>query len=120
MRTRPAFHAMRVAFLALISIELLVIAGFAWCSWVWLGWSKVGPDAFPGSPDAAYLYYSSQHAALWSERLVIGTWAFAGLSLAMCSRSPSRRKEISPAIGGALIALPVFAVLTSHLLGASA
>jgi hypothetical protein len=110
---------MRKAFLALISVELLVIAGFARYSWVWLGWSKVGPNAFPGSPDAAYLYYSSQQAAMWSERLLIGTWAFAGLSLAICLRSPARRKEIVPAIAGALIALPVLAVLTSHLLGAS-
>jgi hypothetical protein len=111
---------MRKAFLALLSFEFLIIASFARCSWIWLGWSKVGPDAFPGSPDAAYLYYSSQQAAMWSERLLIGTWVFAGVSLAICLRSPSKRKEIGPAIAVAVVALPVLALLTSHLLGASA
>jgi hypothetical protein len=120
MRTRPAFPLMRRAFLALLLVELLVITGFAWRSWVWLEWSKLGPDAFPGSPDAAYLYYTCQRAALWSGRFLIGTWIFAGASLAICSTSPSRRTEISPAVGGALVALPVAALLISHLLGASA
>jgi hypothetical protein len=40
----------------------------------WFGWAAAGPKAFPGSPDAAYLYDSAKHGVFWSEGLLVGLW----------------------------------------------
>jgi hypothetical protein len=101
VRTGSGSNGVDRAFVALLVVEILVILVFAWRSWLWLGWSKIGPDAFPGSPDAAYLYYACQRGAIWSARLLVCTW-IAVVSLVAIRWKSSSDRRVGPALTSTL------------------
>jgi len=68
-----AFNRLRdIALPVFLATETLAVMLYAWQSFAWYGWKAVGPDAFPGSPDAIYNYRIAERWSGWLEGVVVG------------------------------------------------
>lgn len=96
----------------LLLAQVIGAAAFAWRYIVWSGWEQVGPDAFPGSPDAALLYENARWSYQWSAVALCMLWG-AGLIALLVSRRlklPSAQNWGSALLGRVAVAMPpVFA-----------
>jgi len=99
--------------IVLLGIEVIAVIAFAWRSWLWFGWKKVGPAAFSGSPDE-----SCRQAALSCELLLLGVWICTVGYLAVRWRMESNGQKGASPIDGVLIGLPVLAWAGFCLAGA--
>jgi hypothetical protein len=52
--------------------ELLAAAIYGWSAWVWFGWRAVGPNSFPGSPDAFFYARSALSSYLQAQGFILG------------------------------------------------
>jgi hypothetical protein len=108
---------MQAALLVLLIVEVLASAFYCLRSWVWLGWQQTGPEAFPGSPDAYYLYESAMLGASWSGGLLIGLWVgSAGAVVASQVSTPKPHPRGVRTISGAVVALPALAFVSAKVL----
>jgi hypothetical protein len=57
-----------------LAFEIFIILVFCWALWLWLDWKPVGPNAFPGSPDAGWMYGNAYAGYHWANGLLEGVW----------------------------------------------
>lgn len=110
---------MRKALRYLLILELLASAHYAWQSWLWLGWSKVGPLAYPGSPDATALYVNSLAGVKQAEGILLGLFAGSVIT-ALVVRSTSFHKTAPGLVANwlAVSSLPAIVVIGGRLFSA--
>ncbi len=75
-------------------LELLVIFVFCRALWLWLGWKLGGPNAFPGSPDARWLYSNAYSGYHWANGLPEGVW-LGGIACVIAARCVSPDQRLS-------------------------
>jgi hypothetical protein len=98
--------------------ELLVILVFCWALWLWLGWKPGGPNAFPGSPDAGWLYSNAYSGYHWANGLLEGVW-LGGLAFVVAVRrvSPDQRlSRLRNALSVAIAFTPPACLIVGHIL----
>jgi hypothetical protein len=67
-----------------VAFEAVAIALYCWFLWRWVEWKSLGPNAFPGSPDAFALYFHALSRHQWSTALLEGIW-LGGIACAVPS-----------------------------------
>lgn len=96
-----------------ISIYLvLVVVAVGWYCRAAIGWadsSLAGPNAFPGSPDWAYIYGSSLQRYFWMSGMLVGL-AIGGATLLAASRAASGTGRGQQAMAVAATVIPVLAL----------
>jgi len=107
---------MRRALILFLTVEIFVVGLYAWRAYVWYGWRQVGPDAFPGSPDAVYLYQSAERSSTWIEGLVVGILIGAvGISLSYRASSYQPGSKAEAALRAAICVVPLVALALVNL-----
>ncbi len=98
-------------------IEAIAVALYCWLLWGWMGWKAVGPNAFPGSPDAAWLYSSSLEYCRWATGFVEGVW-IGGIACVLFLRSGANQGPIRlrNAVSVTLLAVPPAFLIAGHIL----
>jgi hypothetical protein len=100
-----------------LGLEAIAIAVYCWLLRGWIGWKSVGPAAFPGSPDASWLYSSASQGYQWATGFLEGVW-LAGIVGALILKAPTAqpnsrlRNSLLIAIG----VLPPGVLVVGHLL----
>lgn len=87
------------------------VAIFAWSTYGWYGWLRVGAGAFPGSPDAVYLYSTSQQRFSWTGGLVAGL-GIGALALMTMQRDLARTRA-EAVIASLSVVVPLVALLAA-------
>jgi hypothetical protein len=103
-----------------LAIEGLIIGLYYWKLQIWLGWKPVGPDAYPRSPDASWLYFSANDSYQWSSGLLMGVWLGGIASVLLCRREFSKpgTSTLHKALVIALFILPVITLIAGHMVEA--
>jgi hypothetical protein len=98
--------------------EVLVILVFCWALWLWLGWKPGGPSAFPGSPDAGWLYANAYAGYHWATGLLEGVW-LGGIAYVVLVRRVASDRESSRLRNVLFIAIavtPIACLIAGHIL----
>jgi hypothetical protein len=100
-----------------LAVEAIAVAVYGWLLWRWMGWKTIGSNAFPGSPDARWLYFNSlenfQLATGFLQGLWIGGIVYVFALQADLHQCPMRVRNT---LRAALIVLSPVALIAGHIL----
>jgi hypothetical protein len=100
-----------------LAIEGIAIALYCWLLWGWIGWKAVGPHAFPGSPDASWLYFRSLEYCRWATGFLVGVWVGGVVCVLMLRLSANNDSmRIRNVVSVTLIAGPPVFLIAGHIL----
>jgi hypothetical protein len=111
-------HMRRILVFFLL-IELLATAFYCWSAWQWFDWRAVGPNAFPGSPDAFFYAHSAFSDYLRAQGFMLGG-ILGGVAVAFLV-SISHGAQITKstrALQISIVLLPVAVLASVYVIGA--